>query len=121
MARYVHYVLVSGADDPEGVLDHDAVADMGLEPDDRRDADDQHTASLRFSAEQGLDEDGPDYPACCRRLSADLPDAVVTYCKLEERFQNIENALVQTYINGREGASVEHGYVLNVGQLPDIE
>jgi hypothetical protein len=39
----------------------------------------------------------------------------VTFCEVEERFNNVEHVRTVVYIAGREAGEIEHGFAFNVG------
>jgi hypothetical protein len=48
-------------------------------------------------------------------LSSAFPEAPVTYCEVEERFNNVEHFRTVVYVAGREAGEIEHGFAFNVG------
>jgi len=112
MATVTTYVLVSRPDDPDAVDDHDVIEDHGFELQNREEDDGE--TSLRYKVETALQED-IDLEGPVRRLSGDLPEAVVTFCEVEERFNNVEHVRTVVYIAGREAGEIEHGFAFNVG------
>ncbi|MFB6098032.1 MAG: hypothetical protein ABEK84_02760, partial [Salinibacter sp.] len=77
-------------------------------------SEDSDLPALRFAVASGL-EDSESLEAPCRKLSADFPEATVTFCEVEERFDQVEHLRSVVFIGGQRAGEIEHGYVLNVG------
>jgi hypothetical protein len=114
MATVVTYVLVSNPDDPDAVDEHAVIEEHGFELQNREEGDAGTGGSLRYSVATALQED-TELEAPVRDLSADFPEAVVTFCEVEERFNNVEHFRSVVYIAGREAGEIEHGFAFNVG------
>lgn len=114
MATVVTYLLVSAPKDPDAVGSHPILEEHGFEP--RRMERDESEAppALKFVVTSAL-EDSPSLEAPCRQLSAAFPEATVTFCEVEERFDQVEHLRSVVFIGGQQAGEIEHGYVLNVG------
>ena len=112
MATVTTYVLVSNPDDPDAVEDHDVIEDHGFELQNREEGEDG--ASLRYRTETALQE-RVSLEEPVRALSSAFPEAPVTFCEVEERFNNVEHVRTVVYIAGREAGEIEHGFAFNVG------
>lgn len=114
MATVVTYLLVSDPKDPDAVRSHPVLEEHGFEP--RRMERDESEAlpALKFAVTSALEE-SPSLEAPCRQLSAAFPEATVTFCEVEERFDQVEHLRSVVFIGGRQAGEIEHGYVLNVG------
>ena len=115
MATVVTYLLVSNPEDPDAVRSHPIIDEHGFEPRpiEQEDGTDALPA-LRFAVASAL-EDRPALEAPCRELSAAFPDATVTYCEVEERFDHIDHLRSVVFIDGKRAGDIEHGYIFNVG------
>jgi hypothetical protein len=114
MATLTTYLLVSGVENLESVRSHDVFEQYAFDEQDARNPGDGQPAALRFALEQPLEE-STELEEALRQLSADLPDASVVVCEVEERFDQIERVQVAVYQDGNRGGALEHGYVFNVG------
>ena len=114
MATVVTYLLVSNPDDPEAVRSHPTVEEHGFEPRPIEDRNEEALPALRFAVASTL-EDSESLEAPCRELSAAFPEATVTYCAVEERFDQMEHLRSVVFIGGRPAGEIEHGYVYNMG------
>lgn len=115
MASVVSYVLASRLHEPSAVKEHSVVADYDLELQTETDDDAENVCSVTFSVTSSLEE-MESLDECCRELSSEFPDAVITLCEVEERFDQVEHLRCVVFMDGREGGEIEHGYVLNVGR-----
>lgn len=115
MATVVTYLLVSNPENPDAVESHPIIGEHGFErrPMGEDDADDALPAR-KFAVAHPL-EDRADLEAPCRQLSASFPEATVTYCEVEERFDHVEHLRSIVFIDGQRAGDIEHGYVFNVG------
>lgn len=115
MATVVTYLLVSNPDDPESVRSHPIIEEHGFEPRPMEEGDgEDRLPALKFAVSHPL-EDRADLEAPCRELSASFPEATVTYCEVEERFDHVEHLRSIVFIGGQRAGHIEHGYVFNVG------
>jgi len=114
MATVVTYLLVSNPDDPEAVRSHPILDEHGFEHRPIEDREEEAHPALRFAVASTL-EDSPSLEAPCRELSAAFPEATVTYCAVEERFDQMEHLRSVVFIGGRPAGEIEHGYVYNMG------
>jgi hypothetical protein len=115
VANVVTYLLVSDPEDPEAVRSHPLVDEHGFQlhaPENQ--PENTERPSVRFAAASAL-EDGKSLEEPCRKLSAAFPNAVVTFCEVEERFDQIEHLRSVVFMNGRHAGEIEHGYVFNMG------
>lgn len=115
MATVVTYLLVSNPNDPDAIQSHPILQEHGFE---RRPMEEQEEAdelpALKFAVASAL-EDSASLEPPCRELSAAFPDAVVTFCEVEERFDQVEHLRSVVFIDGQKAGEIEHGHVLNVG------
>lgn len=115
MATTVTYLLVSNPDDPEAVRSHPVLDEHGFEPQPMEDRGEEDLApALRFAVASALEE-SESLEAPCRELSAAFPEAAVTFCEVEERFDQVEHLRSVVFIGGRPAGEIEHGYVYNMG------
>jgi len=115
MATVVTYLLVSNPADPEAVRAHPILDEHGFEGRPiEEEATEDSLPALRFAATSAL-EDRPDLETPCRELSGAFPEATVTYCEVEERFDHVEHLRSVVFIDGNRAGNIEHGYVFNVG------
>lgn len=114
MATVVTYLLVSDPDDPDAVRSHPILEEHGFEPQPMEESDQESRPALKFAVAGAL-EDRPDLQAPCRTLSEAFPDATITYCEVEERFDQVEHLRSIVFIDGKQAGEIEHGYVFNVG------
>lgn len=114
MATITTYLLVSGPEAPEAVSDHEVFAEYAFDHRGTQAAGEQQLPAVTFALEQPLEE-AADLDAAVRDLSADLPEATVVLCEVEERFDQVERLQVYVYRNGKRGGTLDHGYVFNVG------
>lgn len=115
MATVVTYLLVSDPEDPEAVRSHSIIDEHGFEPRALETSEGEDTLpALKFAVTSAL-EDRPALEGPCRELSAAFPEATVTYCEVEERFDHVEHLRSVVFINGTRAGDIEHGYVFNVG------
>ena len=115
MATVITYLLVSNPDDPEAIRSHPTIDEHGFEPRPMEEMDGEKTLpALKFAVASPL-EDRPDLEAPCRELSAAFPEATVTYCEVEERFDHVEHLRSVVFIDGKRAGNIEHGYMFNVG------
>lgn len=114
MATLVTYLLVSNPEDADAVHAHPILEENGFEarPVDRD--EEGSLPALKFAVTSTL-EDRPSLEGPCRRLSAEFPETTVTFCEVEERFDQIEHLRSVVFIGGQQAGEIEHGYVLNVG------
>jgi hypothetical protein len=115
MATVVTYLLVSAPNDPDAVCDHSLLEEHGFErePMEGRE-DDESLPALKFSVAHALEEK-PSLKEPCRTLSAAFPDATITFCEVEERFDQVEHLQSVVFIGGEHAGEIEHGYMLNIG------
>ena len=114
MATVVTYLLVSNPKDPDAVRTHPTLEKHGFEPQPTDDRENGELTSLKFAAASAL-EDSTSLKDSCRELSADFPDATITFCEVEERFEQVEHFRSVVFIDGQEAGEIEHGYVFNIG------
>lgn len=114
MAATTTYVLVSGLDDVETVVDHPIVSEYDLDHQETFEADDRQVPAVRFALEQPLEE-GLDLTEPVRSLSEDVPNASVILCEVEERFDQVERLRTRVFIGGKKAGKLEHGYIFNIG------
>jgi len=112
MATVTTYVLISNPDDPDAVEEHDVIDDHGFDLQNREEGEGR--ASLRYKTETALQERA-NLEEPVRELSTAFPEAAVTFCEVEERFNNVEHVRTVVYIDGREAGEIEHGFAFNVG------
>lgn len=115
MATVVTYLLVSAPNDPEAVRSHPLLEEHGFERQPMEDRDEKETLpALRFAVASALEESAS-LEAPCRELSAAFPEATVTFCEVEERFDQVEHLRSVVFIEGQRVGEIEHGYVFNMG------
>jgi len=114
MATVVTYLLVSNPDDPDAVRSHPILEAHGFEPQPMPETDDERLPALKFAVGSALDDRSP-LEAPCRELSEAFPNATITYCEVEERFDHVEHLRSVVFIGGKQAGEIEHGYVFNVG------
>lgn len=114
MATVVTYLLVSNPDDPAAVRSHPILEEHGFEPHSSDDQAEEGLPALQFAVTSALEESSP-LEEPCRRLSAEFPEAAVTVCEVEERFDHVEHLRSVVFIGGQHAGEIEHGYVLNIG------
>jgi len=114
MATVVTYLLVSDPDDPEAVRSHPILEEHGFEPRPIEDPEEEAYPALRFVVASTL-EDSTSLKEPCRELSAAFPEAAVTFCEVEERFDQVEHLRSVVFIGGRPAGEIEHGYVYSMG------
>ncbi|MFB6273752.1 MAG: hypothetical protein ABEL51_12740 [Salinibacter sp.] len=114
MATVVTYLLVSDPSDPDAVRSHPMLQEHGFEPQPMEDSAEDTLPALRFAVTSAL-EDSANLQEPCRELSADFPKATVTFCEVEERFDQVEHLRSVVFIEGKKAGEVEHGYILNIG------
>ena len=114
MATITTYLLVSGLEQPEAVSNHEVFAEYGFEHRGTQSAGEQQVPAVTFALEQPLEE-ADELEAAARDLSADLSEATVVLCEVEERFDQVERLQVHVYRHGKCGGALDHGYVYNVG------
>ena len=114
MATLVRYLLVSNPSDPDAVRTHPILEEHGFEPEPMEDQPEDALSALRFSVVSAL-EDSESLEEPCREVSAAFPEATVTYCEIEERFDQVEHLRSIVFIDGNKAGKIEHGYILNVG------
>ncbi|WP_103026822.1 hypothetical protein [Salinibacter altiplanensis] len=113
MAKVVTYLLVCNPEDLEAVRSHSIIDEHGFEGRPMEESDEALPA-LKFVTESAL-EDHTDLERPCRELSEAFPEATVTYCEVEERFNHVEHLRSVVFIDGTRAGNIEHGYVFNVG------
>ncbi|PSQ65629.1 MAG: hypothetical protein BRD32_04065 [Bacteroidetes bacterium QH_2_64_74] len=114
MATVVTYLLVSNPKDPDAVRTHPILEEHEFEPQPTDDGGNGEPTSLKFAVASAL-EDSTSLEAPCKELSADFPDATITFCEVEERFEQVEHFRSVVIIDGQEAGEIEHGYVFNIG------
>lgn len=114
MATVVTYLLVSNPSDPDAVRSHPTLQEHGFEPQPMDDAEEDALPALKFAVASAL-EDSASLEAPCREVSAAFPEATITFCEVEERFDQVEHLRSIVFIDGKKAGEIEHGYVLNVG------
>lgn len=114
MATVVTYLLVSNPSDPDAVREHPILQEHGFEPRPLETAEDDSLPALRFAVASAL-EDSESLQEPCRRMSATFPEATITFCEVEERFDQVEHLRSIIFIDGKKAGEIEHGYLLNVG------
>lgn len=114
MATVVTYLLVSNHKDPDAVRTHPTLQEHGFEPRPMDNGEESELPSLKFAVASAL-EDSPSLEAPCRELSADFPDATITFCEVEERFDQVEHLRSIVFIEGKQAGKIEHGHLFNVG------
>lgn len=114
MASVVTYLLVSNPKDPDVVRTHPIIQKHGFEPQTANNGDESEPPALKFAVASAL-EDSSSLEAPCRKLSAAFPEATITFCEIEERFDQIEHVRSVVFIDGQQAGEIEHGYVFNVG------
>ena len=114
MASVVTYVLVSNPADPDAVAEHDVIENHEFDLQQREVDEEGSVTSLRFATTTALQEN-PALERPVRELSQAFPEAVVTFCEVEERFNNVEHLRTVVYLDGQSTGHIEHGYTFNVG------
>lgn len=115
MATLVTYLLVSDPSDPEAVSAHSLLQEHGFEQRPMEETEGRDALpALRFAVASAL-EDSTSLEEPCRELSTAFPEATVTFCEVEERFDQVEHLRSIVFIDGQKAGEIEHGYVLNVG------
>lgn len=114
MATVVTYLLVSNPKDPDAVRAHPILQEHGFEPRPMEDEDEGELPALKFAVASAL-EDSASLEAPCRELSAAFPDATITFCEVEERFEQVERLRSIVFIDGQQAGEIEHGHLFNIG------
>jgi len=114
MATVVTYLLVSNPADPDAVRAHPILQEHGFDPHPMEVEEDDTLPALRFAVASALDE-SPSLEEPCREVSAAFPEATVTFCEVEERFEQVEHLRSVVFVDGKKAGEIEHGYILNVG------
>jgi hypothetical protein len=115
MANVVTYLLVSDPKDPDAVRSHPILDEHGFEPQPMEGReDDEAPPALRFAVVSAL-EDSPSLETPCRELSAAFPHAIITFCEVKERFDQVEHLRSIVFIEGQQAGEIEHGYLYNIG------
>lgn len=114
MATVVSYVLISGPRNPDDLAEHPVFDDDGFALKEHAGDASDELSSLTFALTTSLEEK-PSLDDECQTLSSEFPEAVVTLCQVEERFDQIEHLRSVVYMQGQQAGEIEHGYVLNVG------
>jgi hypothetical protein len=114
MATIVTYLLVSNPKDPDAVREHPVLQKHGFEPRPMEGEDEHELPALKFAVASALD-DSASLEGPCRELSAAFPDATITFCEVEERFEQVERLRSIVFIDGRRAGEIEHGHLFNVG------
>jgi len=114
MAATTIYLLVSGIEEPGTVQSHALFETHDFEVRERFETSGDQHAALTFAVEQPIEE-AVDLEGDVRQFSADVPEATVVMCEVEERFDQVERLQVNVFSNGKQGGNIEHGYVFNVG------
>lgn len=114
MATITTYLLVSDAEDPELVSEHDIFEKYAFEHRETQEAGEHQCPAVTFALEQPLDE-AEDLSGATRDFSEKVPSATVVLCEVEERFDQVERLQLRLFRNGKDSGDLEHGYVLNVG------
>lgn len=115
MATVITYLLVSAPDDSDAVSAHPVLKEHGFERRPIEDSEDRDALpALRFAVASAL-EDSVSLEEPCRELSAAFPEATITFCEVEERFDQVEHLRSVVFIDGQKAGEIEHGYVLNIG------
>lgn len=114
MATVVTYLLVSNPSEPDAVRTHSTIQEHGFEPHPIEAQEAGALPALRFTVETAL-EDSTGLQEPGRKLSASFPEATVTVCEVEERFDQVEHLHSVVFIDGKQAGEIEHGYVLNIG------
>lgn len=114
MATVVTYLLVSNPSEPDAVREHPVLQEHGFEPHPIEDREEEALPALRFAIASAL-EDRASLQGPARELSTAFPEATVTVCDVEERFDQVEHLRSVVFVDGKQAGEIEHGYVLNVG------
>lgn len=114
MATTTTYLLISGIDDMDAVMDHSVLSEYNLDHQETFEASDRQVSAVRLARKQPL-EDGVDLAAPARSLSADVSNATVVLCEVEERFDQVERLRTLVFIGGKKAGDLEHGYIFNIG------
>jgi len=114
MAATTIYLLVSGVKEPDTVQSHSLFEIYDFDVRERFETSSDQHAALTFAVEQPIEEP-VDLEGEVRQFSADVPEATVVMCEVEERFDQVERLQVNVFSNGKQGGDIEHGYVFNVG------
>lgn len=114
MAATTTYLLVSEVNKPDAVRSHALFETHDFEVRQRLEASSDQHAAFTFAVEQSIEE-AVDLEEDVRQFSADIPEATVVMCVVEERFDQVERLQVNVFSNGKQGGNIEHGYVFNVG------
>lgn len=114
MAATTTYLLVSGLEDPESIRSHPLFETHDFELRERLEASSDQLDALTFAVKQPIEE-AVDFKDEVQQLSADVPEATVVICEVEERFDQVERLELNVFSNGKQGGDIEHGYVFNVG------
>ena len=114
MAIVTTYLLVSNPEDPGAVRTHPILEKHGFKSQPTEDGEDRGRPSLKFAVTNAL-QDSVSLEVPCQELSAAFPDATITFCEVEERFDQVEHFRSVVFINGQEAGEIEHGYVFNIG------
>lgn len=114
MATVVTYLLVSDPEDPATVRSHPVIQEHDFELRSVEEGDSDALRSMEFAAVRTL-EASSNLEGPSRTLSSDVPEATITCCRIEERFDQVEHVRSVVFIGGQKAGEIEHGYVLNIG------
>lgn len=115
MATVVTYLLVSAPNDPDAICTHSLLQENGFERQSTETPDEDGSPSvLKFTVVNPLEENS-NLKEICRKLSGEFPDATITFCEVEERFNQIEHLRSIVFIGGQHAGEIEHGHMLNIG------
>lgn len=113
MATLTTYLLVSNPEDPTAVQSDSILEQHPFELEDTEEKEGSIPV-LKFVATAELEE-APSLEEPSRELSAEYPEATITFCEVEERFGQVERLRTVVFISGKCAGDIDHGYVLNVG------
>lgn len=114
MATVVTYLLVSNPKNPDAVRAHPTIQEHGFEFQAWEEEREGELPALKFAVAGAL-EDSTSLKGPCRELSAAFPDSIITFCEVEERFEQVEHFRSIVFIDGQEAGEIEHGHVFNIG------
>ena len=114
MATVTTYLLISGSGEGDQIRSHQLLDRYDFQEREASPSADRQLPTVVFVLEQPL-EDVDDLEEEILAFSADIPDATVVLCEVEERFDQIERLNLVVFEDGKRGGDVEHGYLFNIG------
>jgi hypothetical protein len=115
MATAITYLLVSGAQKSQDVEANPKIKESDFELEKSFEEQGEIGSALRFSVRRPLEEkeSGTELASM---MSEAFPEATVTLCTIEQRFNQIEHLQTIVFQKGRRAGEIEHGYLYTVGE-----